>query len=54
MNHRGRGNYGVKVEMSADNKWIQWFESPTLRNEYYGNLCRGPKYRGAKLEKVDK
>ena len=52
MKHRGSGKFGVAFKHPSEGKMIQWFDSENLRNEFYGNLCRDPAYRGAKQKKV--
>lgn len=54
MNHRGKGNFGVRVNHPKFGLTTQWFEKENSRNEYYGNLCRDPKFRNCEFSKVEK
>jgi len=44
MKQRGSGNFGVEFKHPRDGMMKQWFKSELLRNGFYGNLCRDPKY----------
>ncbi len=54
MDHRGKGKFGVEVDHPKFGWLTQWYEKESHRNEYYMNLCRDPKFRDRKFDKVER
>lgn len=49
MEHRGKGNFGVKFNQRDVGKVTQWFTTEFMRKEAYHNYCRDPKFSSVKM-----
>lgn len=48
MEHQGKGKFGVEFEERDRGMVTSWFKDEPIRNEAYGNYCRGSKYSNIK------